>query len=84
VSEPEHGKLKHVDGKYKKSVLPLTRCVGTKYPYFNNFSLIMVITRVYPRLAKFIKEKKLQAGPGIMELYYTEAPKSCIQVMTPL
>ena len=34
-------------------------CVGTKYPYFNSASLIMIVNRVYPRLAKFIRSKKL-------------------------
>lgn len=37
--------------KYKKGEIPKTKCIGTKYPYFNSASLIMIINRVYPRLA---------------------------------
>jgi hypothetical protein len=52
--------------KYKKAVLPATSCVGTRYPYFNSTSFILIVNRVYPRLAEFIQTKKLDVGPGVL------------------
>lgn len=43
--------LQKYKGKYKYGEVPKTLCVGTRYPYFNSASLIMLISRVYPRLA---------------------------------
>ena len=36
-----------------------TTCIGTSYPYFNALSMILVITRVYPRLTEEVKKKNL-------------------------
>ena len=37
---------------YRSKVIPnQTSCVSTKYPFFNALSMILVITRVYPKLA---------------------------------
>lgn len=58
--------VKKFEGKYKKTQLPETKCIGTRYPYFNSASLIMIINRVYPRLAKFVRSKKLDVGPGVV------------------
>lgn len=49
--------MKNYGDKYKTSQFPLTRCVGTRYPYFNSASLVMIVNRVYPKLAEFVKTK---------------------------
>lgn len=54
------------NGKYKLGNMPKANCIGTKYPYFNSASLIMIVTRVYPRLAEYVKAKKLDVGPGVI------------------
>ena len=55
VEPIEHSKIELLQakfgGKYKCAELPTSQCVGTKYPYFNSASLIMIVNRVYPRLA---------------------------------
>lgn len=71
-------------GKYKVAETPRTICVGTKYPYFSNASLVMVVNRVYPRLAKFMREKKLDGGPGILEIYAMNDPSPHVSILVPL
>lgn len=69
--------------KYKKSSLPTTICVGTRYPYFNSSSLIMIVNRVYPRLAEFVRVKKLNVGPGVIEVYHLLSSSPYVQILVP-
>lgn len=70
--------------KYKTSKLPSTKCVGTKYPYFNSASLIMIVNRVYPKLAQFVKTKKLDVGPGVVEIYHLQSSNPFVQILAPM
>lgn len=76
--------MKKVDGKYRLKSTENTICVGTTYPYFNAVSLIMIINRVYPRLGKFLTQKKLQGGPGVIEIYRMNIAKPHVQILVPL
>lgn len=88
VEEIEHCKIsllmEKFPGKYKESKLAATMCVGTKYPYFNSASLIMIVSRVYPRLAEFVKQKRLSVGPGIVEIYKLLHRSPHVEILAPL
>lgn len=76
--------MKNYGDKYKTSQFPLTRCVGTRYPYFNSASLVMIVNRVYPKLAEFVKTKKLEVGPGVIEIYHLLSSNPFVQILAPL
>jgi hypothetical protein len=40
--------------KHAKITTP-TNHITTSYPFFNTMSILMVIMRVYPRLAEYVK-----------------------------
>lgn len=65
-------------------MLPVTACVGTCYPYFNSASLVMIVNRVYPRLAEFVKVKRMNVGPGVIEIYHLLASKPYVEILAPM
>lgn len=76
--------MKKFPNKYKIIETPPTICVGTQYPYFNAASLVMIINRVYPKLAQFIAEKRLEAGPGVMEIYCVNDSNPHVKILVPI
>jgi hypothetical protein len=75
--------MKIFSEKYKTAVLPATSCVGTHYPYFNSASLVMIVNRVYPRLAEYVKAKKIHAGPGVLEIYHLVSSSPNVEILAP-
>lgn len=70
---------------YRSTLLPSTRCLSVHFPFVNKLSFILLVSKVYPKLAKYIEEKKLENTPLIMEIYHflSEYDKY-VQVLAPL
>lgn len=65
--------------------LPTTKCITTSYPYVNKLSFLLIVAKVYPKLAKYIQEQRIQTGGSIMEIYHLLSNSgNTVEVMAPL
>jgi hypothetical protein len=39
---------------------------------------------VYPRLAEFVREKKIEVGPGVIEVYHLLASRPYVEILAPI
>ncbi|XP_071157024.1 testis-expressed protein 264-like [Mytilus edulis] len=78
---PDEEQKKYLIGEgYKIFKLPtVSYAVKTDFPYISYMSIILAVFRVYPKLSKYVKEKKLCAHP-FLEIY----EDSKIHFMAPL
>lgn len=44
----------------------------------------MIINRVYPKLAEYVRNKKLQVGPGVIEIYNILTSSPHVNILVPL
>jgi hypothetical protein len=44
----------------------------------------MIVNRVYPRLAEFVKVKRMNVGPGVIEIYHLLASKPYVEILAPM
>jgi effector-binding domain-containing protein len=55
--------------KYSIAVFPGTKAIVAVHPYNSKMSILLGIFRVYPKLAKYMKEKGYNNQAPIMEIY---------------
>ncbi|MCP4135519.1 MAG: GyrI-like domain-containing protein [bacterium] len=68
LEEKEHSRKEEISKKYTVKMFPVQRAVVVEFPFKNTVSILLGLSKVYPKLEEHIK-KKGYAENHIMELY---------------
>lgn len=44
----------------------------------------MIVSRVYPKLAEYVRVKKIDVGPGVVEVYHIMANSPFVEILAPM
>ncbi|MBN1897634.1 MAG: GyrI-like domain-containing protein [Spirochaetes bacterium] len=81
LEKKDYGRIEHLEKKFNVKKFSRTNCIVASLPFNNQFSIMIGIVRVYPRLFKYLSQKGLKGGP-VMEIY--NIPEKKIIYIIPL
>lgn len=68
IDEKYYPNLRDIKSKFKMKEIPPSRGLIGEFPYKSWVSIMIGISKAYPKLNKFLQDNKLQPGP-VMEVY---------------
>jgi predicted transcriptional regulator YdeE len=69
VEQKDISKVSQIKGELKTKTYPEQSYIVAEFPFKGKLSIILGITKVYPSLEKFVKEKGYNNDGAVMEIY---------------